>query len=314
MTLPCILLTGASGVVGRAILPNLLSNYKVIAVGTQISNFSEEVRYHKNFKFYERDFTKLQSANDFEIAEDPKIILHLAGVVSGTKASEEIYYSVNARSVQLISEYAKMKKTKAVLFLSSVSVYGFPSITITETTLPMGNSLYAISKLAGEKEFLASGAPGSIFRIASLFGPGTKSAIAKLESLFLRGFFILPSPDIKRPYLAINDLVKAIEVWIQKVENGQKIERLYLLSDLEMMSFQTIFAAFQKRFPQKTVFALPLPLALIRWLFQTLKFFFPKWGSSPTFLVSLSVDSSASWKKLGIEPQSSLAKAYDPPQ
>lgn len=314
MSLPCVLVTGGSGVLGTALLPFLLSTYKVIAVGTKISHFPESIRYHKNFKFYERDFTKQQSNEDWGITEDPRIILHFAGIVSGTKASESDYYSVNAKSVQLVTEFAKKRKSKAILVMSSLSVYGYPETTITEETLPMGSSLYAISKLAGEKEFLASGVPGSVFRIASLYGNSTKSAVSKLKRLFLKGFFPLPKPEIVRPYLALEDLILAIKAWIQRVEEGKKIEKMYLLSSLEMWGFAYIFAEFRKIFPANRVLPIPLPLFLVRFAFRLGRVFFPKWGSFPTFLVSLNVDSSASWKKLGISPTCPLIKAYEQTQ
>ncbi len=107
-----ILLTGGSGVLGKQLLPKILTHYKIICLGKHYDAFPEEIRFHSNFKFYERDLNYIHSSDEFQIPEKIDLILHMAAVVSGSLATSEEYSQINVNSTKHLFEFGKLKKIK----------------------------------------------------------------------------------------------------------------------------------------------------------------------------------------------------------
>ncbi len=310
-----ILITGVSGVIGRRLTERLLDKFKVIALGSEYSRIPENIRYHKNFKFYEKNFLKIQNVSELGIDESVDVILHLAGVVSGSKTSEAEYFKINSESTKILIELAKTKKVKAFGLASSVSVYGYQKIPIQLTSDRLGVSVYARSKIAAENFCLSSPVNYSIFRIASVYGFGSKSFVSKLFILFKKGVYPALKQETQKSILHIEDAVQALLSWIQQVCDGKTTKNVYVLSHPESVSVAKVIAEFRSqnksRFRGLRLPVLPVLIPIFNVFYHLIrKIQGIPFHESPLdpLLFSIEVHDPDSWQKLGINPKWDLRK------
>jgi len=167
-----ILITGASGFVGRHILKEL-SNYKnlditsVAAKGTKIDN-----QLIKKL-----DITDTQTVKKFLARHQFNIIYHLAALIPKDDAAEaEKAILINGIGTLNLLQAAAQTKVNKIVYASSASVYNRKmNLPIKETyTLP--TNLYGLSKLIGEMacELFQGQSESKIIslRYASIYGYG----------------------------------------------------------------------------------------------------------------------------------------------
>ena len=310
-----ILLTGTSGVVGKLLAARLINDFKIIALGSDYSRIPESLRHHKNLKFYERNLLQIESTKDLSITEPIDLVLHLAGIVSGTKMNEEDYFKINADSTKLFLNFAKEKHCIAFGLASSVSVYGAHNDKIHKSSERKGISIYARSKILAEDYCFHSNIPFSIFRIASVYGLGTKSYISKLYSLLKKGFYPSLPKERKKSLLHVEDLADALESWCRKTILGKPILPVYVLSHPEAVTTKDVIQEFRNQNATRSQgigipifrFFVPIFNAVYKWLRKIRKI--PYHGSPlDPLLYSVEIYDENSWKDLYLEPKWDLRK------
>lgn len=310
-----ILLTGGSGVLGKKILNGLIDEYKIIAIGKNYSNFPDSIRFHKNFKFYERDLSKITNQEEFLIPESLDLILHLAAVVSGAKVTEEIYHQINVNSTKLLVEFAKNKNVPHFGFVSSVSVYGSKEINLNINSERMGTTIYAKTKALAENYVINSGRPYSVFRLASIYGKGTKSFISKLRSLAKLKIYPYISSNRKKSLLHIEDATNAILTWTKQTLNGKQPKPIYVFSHPEFVTVNQVIQVFRELGITKG-FLFPIPVGgiwskFVEFFFRSVSFLRRKpFHGSPLqpLLESVAIYDAQSFENLGIFPERDLRK------
>lgn len=310
-----ILVTGGSGVLGKELLNVLIDEYKIIAIGKNYASFPDSIRFHKNFKFYERDLSKIGNQEEFLIPESLDLILHLAAVVSGEKVTEEMYHQINVNSTKLLIEFAKSKNVPHFGFVSSVSVYGSKEINLTINSERMGNTIYAKTKALAENYVLNSGKPYSIFRLASIYGKGTKSFISKLRSLTKLRIYPYISSNRKKSLLHIEDATKALLIWTKQTLDGKPPKPIYVFSHPEFVTVNQVIKIFQELGIVKG-FLFPVPVGgiwarFVEFIFRALSFLRKKpFHGSPLqpLLESVAIYDSESFENLGFFPERDLRK------
>ncbi len=198
-----ILLTGASGSLGKVFLENLdFKLYEVVTIGRTLPMGNFPLR-HVFFDF-QKEF-KLQL--DYK----PDCILHLAGLPSTEGNQFSDYFLINTKSTETLVEFANQKDVKKFIYSSSASVYGGGE-NLKETSPLNGNSFYALSKIEAEKILLKKFTGSTlIFRIASVYGKDSKSFINQLIKFGKKGFFPYPLENIKRSFVHILDVTTVFQ-------------------------------------------------------------------------------------------------------
>ena len=79
------------------------------------------------------------------------IIFNLAAVHRTPGHPDKEYFQTNIRGAENVTEFAERYGINKILFTSSIAPYGAAEQLKKETTLPMPNTPYGISKLAAEK-------------------------------------------------------------------------------------------------------------------------------------------------------------------
>jgi dTDP-4-dehydrorhamnose reductase len=150
-----ILLTGASGQVGGALLQKLQNLGEVVAP-----------------KRAELDLSDAEAVRHFVREVKPRWIVNPGAYTAVDKAETErdLAYAINRDAVQAIGEEAAALGAAVISFSTD---YVFPGDgdqpwVETDATGPLG--VYGASKLAGEQALVASGAPHIIFRTSWVYG------------------------------------------------------------------------------------------------------------------------------------------------
>jgi nucleoside-diphosphate-sugar epimerase len=135
-----LLFTGGTGFLGKNVMPYLTKQYKVTTCGITPD-----------------DILKANLAKDVpELPKPYDVVLHAAGkahVVPKTEAEKQSFYDVNYQgTVNLCAALEKVGVPKALIFISTVAVYGCEyGELITEEHPLEGTSPYADSKIKAEK-------------------------------------------------------------------------------------------------------------------------------------------------------------------
>lgn len=220
-----ILITGGSGFIGSALTKELISLgarvYVLDDLSTgKIKNLDEYL--HKIF-FIREDIRSHKSLEVILNYEFP-IIFHLAAIssVPHAESNPDLCRSINVDAFSKILEHlAKMQISSTVVFASSSSVYGEVTHSSKETDYVKPESIYAQSKLDGErllKEYSRSSYLKAIaLRYFNVFGEDEEKSIGKesVFSNFKQAFYnqnpiyIFGTGEQKRDYVHISKVIES---------------------------------------------------------------------------------------------------------
>lgn len=174
--LPSVIVTGASGFVGRNFLAAVADEYQIFALARR-SQTAAGVAPHPNITWIQVDITdwaRLKAVmRRVKQLGGVDGVLHLAAYYDFTNRDRDEYWQTNVNGTRHILEMAKWLCVKRFIFASSVAACRFPSpgATLTEGSLADADFPYARSKRAGETmtRRYASWFPCSIVRFAAVF-------------------------------------------------------------------------------------------------------------------------------------------------
>lgn len=225
-----IVVTGALGHIGSDFIRkvvNLFDDLQIIMVddlSTQrycsLFNLPDNCKY----KFIEK---KLQNCDLNVLLRNVDVVLHLAATTdaTGTIDKPELIFNNNLQATKIIAD-ACLKNNIPLIYPSSTSVYGSQQELVDETCLELQpQSPYADCKIQEEKFLLQLAQQGlkiAICRLGTIYGvsPGMRfhTAVNKFCWQAVMGQELTvweTAIDQKRPYLALNDAIKAF-AWIIK--------------------------------------------------------------------------------------------------
>ncbi len=139
-----ILVTGANGFVGSALMPRLEE------LGHQVKGIDRNdtplYKIHKNTIIGDIfDISKIESLNTtFDI------IIHCAAAKNDFGISDKEYFRDNEQATKVLIEYAEKQNINKVIYFSTVSAYGHQDKICDESDELLSNTIYGDSKLAGE--------------------------------------------------------------------------------------------------------------------------------------------------------------------
>lgn len=215
-----IVVTGGSGFIGSHLVKSLKKEGHSIVVIDKNAKQLETPR----FKSYRCDIRNVKETHQILKKVEPDIIIHLAGkhnlIESSTKP--DFYIKNNISGTINILEYVKTsgKRVKFMLASSAGSIYTKGKMPFTESTSPMPNSLYGITKDFEEKLVKHyCGITGNIFqilRISNVYGPGQEAykhpsvVPSMIRNLILKKRVVIYGNGSQtRDFIYIDDVVEA---------------------------------------------------------------------------------------------------------
>jgi nucleoside-diphosphate-sugar epimerase len=206
-----ILVTGASGFIGRALVAELAkAGHSVRAAMRQPADiFPRSVEV-----IAVSDLTRPVEWRP--LLRDVETVVHLAGIAhAGPEIAEKAYDRINRLATAELASAAKNSGIGHLVFMSSIRAQSGPASNkvLRETDTPRPTDAYGRSKLAAEDAVRAAGVPFTILRPVLIYGLGVKGNFARLMELARKPW---PLPlglcHNRRSLLARRNLIDAIHL------------------------------------------------------------------------------------------------------
>jgi UDP-glucose 4-epimerase len=229
-----IIVTGALGHIGSSLiryLPKTFPDTRIVLIDSLITQrFSSLFNLPSNgkFSFYNEDVREFDFS---KVVSDGDVIINLSAITdaAGSFKNPELLEKNNYNCTEKIA-YACIKSNARLITISSTSVYGSTKNIVDESSI--GDDLnpqspYAMTKLMEEdlvrKLYDENGLQAVILRFGTIFGysPGMRfhTAVNKFcwQSVLNEPLTIWETAyEQKRPYLDLNDAVKALCFFIKE--------------------------------------------------------------------------------------------------
>lgn len=244
------LLTGASGFLGKWLLPSLRGVSKVSTVGRKPDS---DVYF---------DFT-----NNTPFLSPFEWVVHAAGKahsIPHTKTDKDAFFAVNTKGTKYLLEALESSPVKKLVFLSSVSVYGLEEgLEISEDYPLEGKSPYGQSKIQAEKLIMDWSKKRNIswliLRLPLVVGKNPPGNLGTFIRAFKAGFFMsIDGGQARKSMVLGEDVAHLIVTWLQ---NPHSISGIYHITDGLHPSFQELENLFSKIYGNRWVWRFPEWLA-----------------------------------------------------
>lgn len=205
-----ILFTGGTGFLGKNVMPLLKEKYEVVTCGITSD-----------------DMIKANLADEVPMLDQHyDVVLHACGkahVVPKTEAEKQAFFNVNYQgTVNLCSALEKVGVPKALIFISTVAVYGrdFGEL-ITEEHPLNGETPYAKSKIMAE-EYLTDWCKKhdvvlGILRPSLLAGKNAPGNLGAMVDGVRKGFYMnIAGGKVIKSILMAEDIARIIPALIKK--------------------------------------------------------------------------------------------------
>jgi nucleoside-diphosphate-sugar epimerase len=175
MALPRLVVTGASGFIGRRLLEGLKERFQIVGMARR-SQLRCGAPFHDNITWFQVDIADRESTRTaFRFVRDSggaDYVIHLAAHYDFTGEDHPEYWRTNVEGLRHVLEECRSLDLKRFVFASSVAACSFPprGEKLTEDSPPDGEHIYAVTKRLGE-EMLAEfdDVPSCIVRFAAMF-------------------------------------------------------------------------------------------------------------------------------------------------
>jgi UDP-glucose 4-epimerase len=253
-----ILVTGASGFVGRALVVELAqAGHAVRAAMRQPADiFARSVEV-----VAVSDLTRPVEWR--ALLKGVETVVHLAGIAhAGPGIAEEAYDRINRLATAELAGAARSAGIRHLVFMSSIRAQSGPSSanTLREDDAPHPTDAYGRSKITAEDAVRAAGVPFTILRPVLIYGHGVKGNLARLIELARKPW---PLPlglcRNRRSLLARENLIGAIQLTLA---SPAMKNQTYIVADPAPLTLAKIVAALRAG-EDRGPGLLPVPPALI---------------------------------------------------
>jgi len=207
-----ILITGASGNIGRQLAKVLAANHQLVLLDRTAPSKSSA-----NLETYRIDLTAPAKLASIFSVEKPDIVIHLAAILGAACESDPDYArKINIEAVSNIARLSSKNGVKKFIFTSTAAVYNQSKLVPTDELSNIDpQTVYGKTKLAAEAQLRDisknSVMQFSIFRVFNVYGKGVQdSLIFKLLNSDTQNPAELCDPaNHYRDFVHINDVIAA---------------------------------------------------------------------------------------------------------
>lgn len=217
-----ILITGANGMIGSAIVRKFIGKYELILVDPYTNRIDQ---YKDRATIITKNLTEVSEWQN--VLDGVYCVVHLAAAVHWvpkTKEEEQQFILTNAEGTRILYDACAKHGVERFLFFSTNDVYETSDKLITEETTVDPKDVYGKSKLLAEK-YLLKGLKTSktavcIFRPASVYGENDKGSMKSLIAFCRKGIVpMIGRGENKKALLYLKDTVQAVEKYIENESN-----------------------------------------------------------------------------------------------
>jgi nucleoside-diphosphate-sugar epimerase len=320
--LPGILVTGASGFIGRHFVIAVSDKFRLFCVARR-SQKEVSIPFKDTIHWLQADIIKWDNLlKIYKYINDHggvDYVIHLAGYYDFTLKENPIYEQVNVIATRYLLELSNMLKIKRFIFSSSLAACKFPpkGKAITEESPADGEFPYACSKRRGEllvKEYSES-FPCSIVRLAAVYSDWCEYPMLYmllkhwLSTNELMARIVTGHGESAVSYIHIKDLIK---LFLRIIEISDILPRLaiYNASPQGCVSHNELFKTATRYYHGYPVQPILMPKMLVRLGLALISFLGRLKGKQTLeqpwmaeyIDKKLNVDASATYNALGWRP------------
>ncbi len=235
-----ILITGATGFIGRALVNELAkSGHEIFALVRRTSKAEPLKALGVNLIY--ADITDKESL-DKVLSYKIDVIFHCAALVSGRGLRK--LRKANVNGTENICKLALSLGVERMVYLSSVAVVsGNKNIPLYEDLPYSASNSYGISKIEAEKkvlEFRRQGLRVAVLRPCMVYGEGEPHALSKLLFFLKRRIFpVIDGGRHKLHLVYVGNVVSALMLALEKEEF---LSGTYFVADDEVLTISEIFS------------------------------------------------------------------------
>lgn len=263
-----ILLTGATGFIGKHILDSLYKEHEMTVIIRDIKNkfFYDE----KGIRVVLGDLTDPEIYK--KVPADIDLICHAAGILGKWEINPGIYYEVNVKGTDNLLNACLNRKIKRIIHISSAGVLGSSDrAMLNEQSVYNPKSIYEATKAEAEKHVLKFSQDNNIYlailRPEFVYGEGNFHILGLFKAIKEQKFFLIGDGNALLHPTYIGDLAQALNLII----NSEKSSGIYMVAGerfLTVREFSGIIAKMLNVAPPKSV--VPYPIAKIAALLSEL--------------------------------------------
>jgi nucleoside-diphosphate-sugar epimerase len=243
-----ILLTGATGFIGRAVTTTLLENSSFV-VATVRARVTQAMPVCEALRWVVVGDIHAQTVWQ-PYLDGVQTVVHCAGRAHVLREqatdAQAAFLEVNVAGTLRLAQQAAVAGVQRFVFLSSIGVNGNQtSVPFDEAATPHPHDAYAVSKFEAEQALLAlaaqTGMEVVIIRPPLVYGPGAPGNFASLVRWVQRG---LPLPlgavHNQRSFVALDNLVSMVLLCADRALSPQAANQVFVVADGEDVSTSTL--------------------------------------------------------------------------
>tara|TARA_B100001559_G_scaffold320061_2_gene331123 strand:+ start:32503 stop:33408 length:906 start_codon:yes stop_codon:yes gene_type:complete len=219
-----VLVIGGGGYIGSKLIMELINNEFNVKCFDRFSSSETLSKLNKNVEIAIGDIRNIESKNFFEI----NTVIDLAALTKDLDGKEKEIIEINKNARKKIIEISKTNGVSHYIRISSSNVYAGNKNENSEKIIPNPQTLYAKINLEldnyavslNSKKFTVT-----VLRLASIFGDSLRmrwdqSINNMVKELCNNGKIQVKSKNSQRPFLHIDDVIRAIILVIKSKENA----------------------------------------------------------------------------------------------
>jgi nucleoside-diphosphate-sugar epimerase len=239
------LVTGATGLVGRAVLAKLMADQHPVRILVRQASAAEMWAARAGVQTVVADITQPETLRG--VCDEVDVIIHLAsysprGRPRRTDHDAQHWNVTRVGTENLVAE-ARRAGVRRIVFASSVKTMGERTDTCAdEDSIASPDSGYGKAKLAAEDVLRAlTDIETAIVRLAPVYGPHTEGWIPRVIEAVSHGWLPpLPKIENRRSMIHVNDVAFALML---AATHPRANGRTYIATDGETYSTRAIYEA-----------------------------------------------------------------------
>jgi dihydroflavonol-4-reductase len=211
-----ILITGVTGLIGKAVLAKLLSDdqLELTALVRPHTNPERYAGLPSRIDLVQIDLGDIPALTDFLANQRFDVILHIGALRGGRNATKKEFYRTNVESTEQLIEHALNTKCRLV-FCSSVGVFGAipDEMPANNETTRKDDNYYHYTKIMAEKainQAILRGLNAVIVRPAITYGIGDNGFPYGLVKLIAHRLFMVSNKNIWMHLCHIDTITTAL--------------------------------------------------------------------------------------------------------
>ncbi len=229
--LPALILTGASGLLGKYLLEEFKNEFRIFAIARR-SQYECNAPRHPNIAWMRADISDIagitKTFREIQTAGGADFLIHLAAYYDFENEYHPEYQRTNINGTANIIQLAKNMNLKLFVFASSVAACSFPTGNqfIDEDSPADGSHIYAKSKKAGEEmvKNFSEHTPSCIMRLGAIYSDWCEYAPLYMQintwiSNSYKAKIIAGHGDSSVPYIHVRDVL----TFIRELLNNYKM-------------------------------------------------------------------------------------------